>query len=144
MRKTIDEYDNSVRYGDFIYTSILERLKALQISSWLLFFSDHGEEVYDVRDARGHHMSNVYPCQCRIPFVLWRSEQYKEEMSEIVIDTTRPYSIENVIHSISALSRLDYAGAERELSIFSNEYKTPEKRLVGKEDYDREIMLKKP
>jgi len=142
MKETIDEYDNSILYGDFVFNSILEQVKKIDGSSFLLFFPDHGEEVYDFRDARGHFMKNVYPCQCRIPFVLWRSEIYKEKMPDIVIDTSRPYSIENVIYSISTLSGLKYEGNNQKESIFSKEYIVPEKRLVGREDFDREIIHK--
>ena len=142
MKQKIDEFDNSILYGDFVYDSILEELKQLNnISSYLLFFSDHGEEVYDTRDANGHFMSNVYPCQSQIPFVLWRSDKYKEENPNIIIDTTRPYSIEDVIYSISTLSGLEYEDNNQTLSIFSSEYVVPTKRMVGKEDY--EDILKK-
>lgn len=142
VKRTIDEYDNSILYGDYVFNSIFEQVKKIGGSSYLLFFSDHGEEVYEFRKARGHFMSDVYPYQCLIPFALWRSEVYKEEMPEIVIDTSRPYSIENLIYSLSTLSGLVYDGNNGEESIFSAEYKIPEKRLVGQEDYDREIIHK--
>ena len=143
MKKTIDEYDNSIRFGDFIFADVMEQLKAYQSSSYLLFFSDHGEEVHDTREAAGHFMTNVYPCQTQIPFVFWCSDAYKESMPEIVFDTTRPYSIENVIHSLSTLSGFRYKDYQPDKSIFSTEYKVPEKRMVGNEDYDREIIHKK-
>jgi heptose-I-phosphate ethanolaminephosphotransferase len=142
MKKTIDEYDNSILYGDYIYNTILEELKEANRSSWLLFFSDHGEEVFDTRAVSGHLMSNVYPCQCRIPFVLWRSEKYKAENPDLVIDTARSYSTEDVIYSVSTLSRLEYEGYDRSLSIFTPEYAAPSSRMVGTEDY--EDILKKP
>ena len=133
MMDTIDEYDNSILYGDFFYSLVLENLKKQNTSSFLLFFSDHGEEVNDTRDARGHFMTDVYPCQAQVPFVFWQSEQYKAEMPEIVIDTTRPYSIENVIFSLSTLSALKYDDYDESKSIFSKEYLVPEKRIVGDE-----------
>ena len=143
MRKTIDEYDNSVLYGDFIVSSIIDQVKGKNASSFVLYFSDHGEEVYEFRNARGHFMSNVYPYQSLIPFILWRSESYKAEMPELVIDTSRPYSIGDVIYSLSTLSGLEYDENDQERSIFSPEYKIPEKRMIGEEDYDREIIHKK-
>ena len=141
MKKTIDEYDNSIRYTDFVFGSVFRQINDLNISSCLLFFSDHGEEVYDTRDKSGHFMSNAYPCQCKIPFILWRSEKYKEEIPGLVIDTSRPYSIENVIYSLSTLCNLKYKENVQEKSIFSPEYKIPSKRMVGKENY--EDILKK-
>ena len=137
MKTTIDEYDNSILYGDFVYDSILSAVEEQDsVSSYLLFFSDHGEEIYDTRKASGHHVSNVWPCQCRIPFVLWRSERYKRENPGIVIDASRPYSIENVIHSLSTLSRFGHADYDPSLSIFSDKYVVPSARLVGKEFYE--------
>jgi heptose-I-phosphate ethanolaminephosphotransferase len=140
-KKIIDEYDNSILYGDFIYDSILKELKALDVSSWFLFFSDHGEEVYDTRKISGHHLSNVYPCQSRVPFVLWRSEKYRQEKPELIIDTDRSYSTEDVIYSISTLSGLEYEGNTPSYSLFSSEYVAPEVRWVGEEDYEN--ILKK-
>jgi heptose-I-phosphate ethanolaminephosphotransferase len=141
IKQTIDEYDNSILYGDFVFDSILKELEKTGESAYLLFFSDHGEEVFDTRAASGHLMSNVYPCQCRIPFILWRSERYKAENPDIVIDTSRPYSIEDVIYSISTLSKLEYVDNDQRFSIFSPEYQLPGKRLVGTEDYE-EILKK--
>jgi heptose-I-phosphate ethanolaminephosphotransferase len=143
MKRTIDEYDNSIRYGDFVYASVLEQIKQVQAATFFLYFADHGEEVYDdSRKPRGHFMSNVYPAQCRIPFILWQSEQHKKEIPEMVIDTARPYSIENVIYSLSTLSGLRYEDNDQKASIFSAEYEAPQNRMVGKEDYDREIIKK--
>lgn len=137
MKQTIDEYDNSILYGDFVYDSILKELKKHdEVSSFFLFFADHGDEVFDTRDASGHLMSNVFPCQSQIPFVLWRSEKFKAESPNIIIETERPYSIEDIIHSISTLSQLEYDDYEPSLSIFSDEYKESDIRLVGKEDYN--------
>jgi heptose-I-phosphate ethanolaminephosphotransferase len=141
MKETIDQYDNSILYGDFVYNSILNELEKTGQSAYLLFFSDHGEEVFDTRNASGHFMANVYPCQCRIPFVLWRSEKYMAENPDIVIDTARPYSIEDVIYSISTLSRLKYKDNDQTLSVFSPTYKAPGSRFVGNENY--EDILKK-
>jgi heptose-I-phosphate ethanolaminephosphotransferase len=142
MKKTIDEYDNSILYGDFVYDSILKEIEKADVSSYLLFFSDHGEEVFDTRAVSGHLMSNVYPCQCQIPFVLWRSEKYRKENPDIVVDTTRSYSIEDVIYSISTLSKLEYEENDRSLSIFSPEYAAPSLRMVGNEKYEN-ILEKK-
>jgi heptose-I-phosphate ethanolaminephosphotransferase len=141
MKTVIDRYDNSVRYGDYVFDRILNALSGLDMPAWLLFFSDHGEEVFDTRNSSGHHLSNVYPCQSRVPFILWMSDKYRHENRQIRIDTARPYSIEHVIHSISTLSALEYEGYDPSLSIFSDEYAAPARRMVGREDY--EDILKK-
>jgi len=134
-RKATDDYDNSILYGDYIFNSVREQLKATEKSACLLFFSDHGEEVYDFRDASGHLLTNIYFCQARVPFVLWRSDEYKMQMPEIVIDTARSYSTEDLIYSISTLCGLHYSDYEPRKSLFTKEYSSPQKRIIGKEDY---------
>lgn len=140
--KIIDEYDNSVLYSDSIIATIIRKVKAQQTSAFTLFFSDHGEEVYDYRNAVGHFMTNVYPSQCRIPFILWRSEKYKKEFPSIVIDQTRPFSTEHLIYALSDLSEINFEGNQPTQSIFSPNYTPPHKRWVGEEDYDREVLSK--
>ena len=147
MKTVIDQYDNSIRYGDYVFDQILRLLETADDPACLLYFSDHGEEVYDHRAVSGHQMSNVYPCQSRIPFILWMSDSYRVEISDrLCVDVTRPYSIENVIYSISTLNALDYADHDPSLSIFSAQYVAPAKRLVGKENYEDILkkMHKKP
>jgi heptose-I-phosphate ethanolaminephosphotransferase len=141
MKDIVDSYDNSLLYGDFVYESLLAALEEKNTSSCLLFFSDHGEEVYDTRKSSGHHMSNVYPCQSRVPLTLWRSARYRSENPHIVIDAARPFSIENLIYSISTLCGLEYADYDASLSIFSPAYVAPDMRMVGNEDY-RDILKK--
>jgi heptose-I-phosphate ethanolaminephosphotransferase len=141
MKTTIDAYDNSILYGDSIYNALLTELEQMNTSSYLLYFSDHGEEVFDIRNACGHFLSNVWPCQCKIPFVLWRSERYQHENPHIVVDTARPYSTENVIHAISTLSGFEYPDYDPSLSIFTVAYVKPEVRIVGQESYG-EILKK--
>ncbi len=142
MKKLIDAYDNSVRYTDFIVDEIINKVEDTNQSSFVLFFSDHGEEIFDVRDVSGHQMNNVYRGQCEIPFILWRSDSYKKEKTDIMIDVTRPYSIEDVIYGLSDLAGLEYKEYRPEKSIFSNKYQKPERRMVGREDYDNKILKK--
>jgi heptose-I-phosphate ethanolaminephosphotransferase len=141
MKTTIDRYDNAVRYGDYLFDAILKALDEADVPASLLYFSDHGEEVFDNRNACGHRMSDVYPCQSRIPFVLWLSKAYRA--GDLVIDPSRPYSIENVIYSISTLNRLQYADNDPSLSIFSSAYTEPANRMVGNENY-ADILKKTP
>ncbi|MDR2121441.1 MAG: sulfatase-like hydrolase/transferase [Tannerella sp.] len=141
MKSVIDAYDNSILYGDFVYESLLSALEETDASSCMLFFSDHGEEIYDTRKSSGHHMSNVYPCQSRVPLVLWRSARYRQENPHIVIDTALSCSTENIIHAVSTLCGLAHADYNPALSIFSPAYVAPDTRLVGNEDY-RNILKK--
>ena len=73
--------------------------------------------------------------------MLWRSERYRRDNPQILIDPSRPYSIEHVIHSISTLSGLSCQDYDPSLSLFTPVYVAPETRKVGREDY-RDILKK--
>ena len=48
----------------------------------MVYFSDHGEEIYEVQDYRGHGTAKYTPdirYQLRVPFWVWLSDKYKEE-----------------------------------------------------------------
>lgn len=134
-KKTIDEYDNTVLYTDHVLSSLIRELKKDDSSSFLLFFSDHGEEVYDYRDFSGHAIAIASRYQCEVPFFMWRSEEYKSEMTDIVIDQSRPYSTEHFIHSLSSLAGFEYQDFIPQFSLFSSQF-TPQPRMVGEKSYE--------
>ena len=64
--KVVAAYDNSILYNDFVVDSFFtilenysERHPNVRISA--LYFSDHGENVYDEGDYAGHDYSGNIP-----------------------------------------------------------------------------------
>jgi len=138
QKKIIDEYDNSVRYNDHIIATIIELVKAQCEYSWVLYFSDHGEEVFEYRDMFGHQGMNFSKYMCDIPFILWVSDKYKAANRELFAKLpgylNRPYSTEDVIHTISSLSKLKYADFYPSRSILSANFIVKE-RFVNNKPY---------
>jgi len=135
-KQIIDEYDNSVRFNDHIISSIIDIVRAQSEYSWVLYFSDHGEEMFEYRDMFGHQAKNFSRYMCEIPYILWVSDKYKAANSNFFANMKyyleRPYSTEDVIHSISALSKLRYADFEKSRSIFSADFKELPRLVNGK------------
>jgi heptose-I-phosphate ethanolaminephosphotransferase len=135
-KRIIDEYDNSVRFNDHIISSIIKIVKRQNDYSWVLYFSDHGEELFEYRDMLGHQARNYSKYMCEIPFILWVSDKYKaanrEDFARMKDYLERPYSTEDVIHSISGLSKLHYADFDKSRSIFSGFYKEYPRLVNGK------------
>lgn len=135
-KKMIDKYDNSVLYNDFIINSIISSLeKQGNQRSAMIYFSDHGEEVYDYREFAGHAYEKVSPAMCEVPFMIWTSKAYKANRPDLIFDTSRPYSTADFIYSVSDIGGLSYDGADSTRSIFSKEF-TPRKRLIGEKNYE--------
>lgn len=78
-KKIVAEYDNSLRYNDDVIRQVIEYIKPLD--AVLLYFSDHGEECYDWRDAFMRTSESPIPkevakYQYETPFLVFMTEQY--------------------------------------------------------------------
>jgi len=134
---TIDKYDNSVLYNDFIISSIINILKNDKTGNTaMVYFSDHGEEVYDIRNFAGHAYEKVSSHMCEIPFLVWLSSGYLQDRPDIEIDTGRPYSTVDFLYSLSNLAGIDFADYDSKKSIFSGNF-VPAERIVGDYPYQK-------
>ena len=141
-QQTVNQYDNAIRYVDHLVHKMSDQLEKKQANSYLLYFSDHGDEVYDIRDFKGHNDDNATPAMFEIPFVLWRSNVHQQQF-QIAKDTARAATIDHLIYSMSDLSGIDFKGFQAEKSVFSKQYQEPEKRILGsRRDKYRELILK--
>ena len=80
--KTINAYDNSILYNDFIIDSLLTILTQFASNDTntlytAIYLSDHGENVYDENNNAGHDYTGSLPkSNVEIPFIVWLSPQY--------------------------------------------------------------------
>jgi heptose-I-phosphate ethanolaminephosphotransferase len=132
--KTIDRYDNSVRYNDFVISNIIQFVKKSNNSSAVVYFSDHGEEVYDLRDFAGHAYEKVSSYMCEIPFLVWRSPSFGNYRTDLAFDTKRPFSTADFLYSITDLAGLRYENFDATRSLFNQAFK-PRERYVGEYTY---------
>lgn len=125
----IDEYDNSVLYNDYLVASIIELLEAKDESCAMLYFSDHGEEVYDFRDFAGHAYEKASTYMCEVPFMLWTSTLFAKQRKDLLFHLNRPYSTTDVLYSLSDIAGLQYKGYEESRSIFSRHFMSRERKI---------------
>jgi heptose-I-phosphate ethanolaminephosphotransferase len=106
-RQRIAEYDNATFYNDQVIRHITDFIK--DKNALLIYFSDHGEEVYDYRDFLGRSLleeTEVTPelikYQMEIPFIVWCSKKWKQlherEWNSIGECIDREFSIDNTCH----------------------------------------------
>ncbi len=142
----INIHDNSVLYTDFVLYQTIQMLKVKNENSIWLYFSDHGEEIFDYRDFWGHSEANSSIYMFDIPFILWLSDKFKnlhkEKATNILTYTHRKYQTDDVIHSI-----IDLAGCLSDdfipnKSIFNDQFKY-EKRYIYGHDYDSLVIINK-
>lgn len=78
--KTIDNYDNTLLYTDYIINEIYKKARTYKNFDGLVYFSDHGEDPYIVG---GHDPVNVNGQMLRVPLVTYLSQRYVEMMPDV-------------------------------------------------------------
>lgn len=100
-------YDNAVLYDDAIVDAILRRFEGKD--AVVVFLSDHGEEVYDVRDLAGHG-DEASPWQRDIPCVVWMSRAFQTnhpaENARIRRATGTHWQSDEMIHTLLDLMKI--------------------------------------
>jgi glucan phosphoethanolaminetransferase (alkaline phosphatase superfamily) len=74
----INSYDNSILYTDYILNEVVETLKKEKnTESFLLYSSDHGEDLFDGNcEKSGHGNTTIY--NYKITSFVWYSDFYKK------------------------------------------------------------------
>ena len=126
----INAYDNSVCYTDYILRSCVEMLRAAGGRSAMLYFSDHGEEVFDYQYYYRRSFEKISPAMCEIPLILWMNDKYKDS-HELTLDPQRPYCTDDIIYSIMDISGIRYSTYDSTRSIFSSSFCPKERKVHG-------------
>ncbi len=120
--KTINEYDNAVLYNDYIVNTIIDEVQKTNTKAYVLYFSDHGEDVFETINQACHFERNGTEPMLQVPFMIWLSEKYKNDKSNLVWDTTRPYNHKDLIHTAADLSDINFKGFEPKRSVVNPNY----------------------
>jgi len=133
-RREYNEYDNAVLYNDFVVASLIEQMKKSAQNGYLVYFSDHGEEVYDYpyHLFAGRDEAAPTPAMYSVPFLLWQSESWKRNQHiDVSYDMThRMYSLSDFFHTWIDLAGIRFSGFDPGKSIISRQY-TPGPILIG-------------
>lgn len=126
-------YDNANLYNDHIVASLIKEYKATDPNGFLLYFSDHGEEVYDTPPHNIQGRNELAPTRhmYTVPFMLWTSDKWQAaHPRDFSQDVNRKYSSSELIHTWSDLAGLSYDGYDATRSITSPQF-TPMTRWIG-------------
>jgi len=134
----INHYHNAILYNDYLISQIIKKVDSLNNSSFVLYLSDHGEEMYDDLNMAGHNEDIYSEKMFEVPFFLWRSEKY-ELSKKVNFISDRKYMIDDLFHSISDLLSIKTEEVDLNRSIFSDSFK--ERKRVIKDTIDFDIFF---
>ena len=144
-RQIIADYDNSVRYNDYVLSLIIELFR--DRNAVVVMLSDHGEEVYDYRDfmERDHNPEKSWPMlyhENQVPLLVWFSDGYAqrwpEKVEAVKAAAARPLMLDNLGQALMWLGATTSPYTASSRNVFSPQYK-PGRRLLydSTVDYDR-------
>ncbi len=128
--KIVNDYDNSILYVDYIVNEIISKIKNENKKSYVLYFSDHGEEVYDSKDFMGHGQNMINNYVAEVPFVLWTSDKYKKDVNKITQiskSLDNKYITEDLPYTLIDLSYIQWENFISEKSVVNIDFKEKER-----------------
>jgi heptose-I-phosphate ethanolaminephosphotransferase len=128
--QTINEYDNAVLYNDFLLDTIFNMLSKYP-NSQSLYFSDHGEELYDYRNFLGHTPQGGNPWLHDIPFIAWHLPK------EVLQNANKSYQMNRMFHTLCTWMQIKGIGIADHESLFTNGYVEKPRILSNGSAYER-------
>ncbi|TYO83713.1 phosphoethanolamine transferase CptA [Pseudomonas sp. CK-NBRI-02] len=123
--QTYNFYDNAVRYNDYVVSNLIKQYSATTPNGFLLYLSDHGEDVYSSgnHDRLGRNEGAPTRPMYTIPFLLWTSPSWQAaHPRDLQAMTDRAYSSSHLIHTLSDLAGLSYDRYEPAKSLVSPQF----------------------
>lgn len=142
QREFIAHYDNATLYNDYVIDQIIKKHE--DKNCILIYFSDHGEEVFECRDYMGHgnaaHSPNI-DLQIKVPFMIWASDKYQQnypdKMERIKRAINFPITTNDIGHFLLDLADIRTEWLDYSRSFISDQYDTTRHRIVlNSIDYD--------
>lgn len=144
---SINEYDNSVFYTDWVFNQILTSLRQSKSDiKALTFFSDHGEEIFDQKNIKGHSPDNVTANMVEIPLITWTSAGYKQlhekQYTAMQENISRGFQLDSFFHFANDLMGINSALIAPEHSLSSAKFIEPSHRKIYKKSYEQDLRYR--
>ena len=124
MARIINTYDNSILYTDWVLEEVVRRLEERGGHSWMLYFSDHGEELFNYYAFFPRIAGYLTKYTLDVPFIVWASPEYRRQrdVSAFAGYLDRPMRLDDAIHAIMDLAGLKTDLLDPTRSVLSDQY----------------------
>lgn len=146
MKDNINDYDNATLYNDWVLKQIIEDFE--DYNTVLIYFSDHGEEVYDYRNSMGRTISPLegfvdewLKYEFEIPFMIWCSDTYIKNNEEIVekirLSQNKPFMTDVAYQLLFHVAGVSTSLYNSQRDVISDKYQVIDRILGNGMNYDR-------
>jgi heptose-I-phosphate ethanolaminephosphotransferase len=144
MKEYIAGYDNATLYNDYVMDMVFDTFK--ESNTMVIYFSDHGEEVYDYRKQCGRDHGEINSMTLRyqyeVPFMIWCSDIYMEKNPDVVNSirqaVNRPFVNDNLSHMLFNIGGISTTYYREDFDLLSPNYRCEQRRVKGNRIYEEE------
>lgn len=144
MKEYIAGYDNATLYNDYVMDMVFDTFK--ESNTMVIYFSDHGEEVYDYRKQCGRDHGEINSMTLRyqyeVPFMIWCSDTYMEKNPDVVNSirqaVNRPFVNDNLSHMLFNIGGISTTYYREDFDLLSPNYRCEQRRVKGNRIYEEE------
>ncbi len=127
----INCYDNSVFYNDHVVASLLKLLLAREGLSGFVYFSDHGEEVIELK---GHDPAIFTYEMVEIPLIAWFSDpyhkKYKTKIDALQTNRKKPFPNDLIYDTLIGMMGIETDRYEKQYDLSSDHFSIKDEALV--------------
>lgn len=141
-REIVAHYDNATLYNDYVVDNVIKKFE--DKNCIIVYFSDHGEEIYEIDDFMGHGNAAQRPTlkyQMTVPLMVWTSKAYQTLHPDVVQRLKdaehKPIFTDNIPHFLFDVAGIKTEYFAPELSFVNDNYKPATRRVLGSIDYDK-------
>lgn len=137
-----NSYDNSILFTDYVLNEVIESIKEQkQIEAFLLYSSDHGEDLFDDScDKSGHGNDTAYNFE--IASFAWYSDSFAKNNADKVqnLKANRYHKINqtSIFPTLIDAASITIPNYQRKRSLF-NQWQPYPRLIMGSKDYDRSL-----
>ena len=128
----VDDYDNSILFTDHNLREAINGLTRCRCKAGLIFFSDHGERLFDdgLGDGDfGHGFPAISRQEIEIPFLVWLSSEYQNADPSVLTrlreNAKSAAQLRNLFETIVDMTGVDFDDRAATLSLFSDRWQPP-------------------
>ena len=132
----INSYDNAMLYSDWFVNQVIEEAQNyLKKNTSVVWFSDHGEEVYESIFLEGHSSHNVTKAMLDIPLIIWSNNDIMNQF-EPSKPIHRPFCSDDLFYTFCDLMNICYNQFDSTRSVINSAYQKKPIIVLGSKSYN--------
>jgi glucan phosphoethanolaminetransferase (alkaline phosphatase superfamily) len=143
-KQTIDAYDRAVRYADWLLGQVISRARNTTQDIAVVYFSDHGDEVFDRINFVGHRYPRATEGMVEVPLLVWLSPALRRNRPDLLraLDAAAalPMDLRDLAPLLLDIADVNVQGLSATRRPLSGQFQS-QRRRVADEDYDQDHTL---